>query len=131
MVNDMPGHRIETDPSREFMRLTLWGDWANAQNDQLGIDHAKAVQDMKAAGARHGRFRTLVDIREKRLREQEVIAEFRRSIATNSPSRRIAIIVTPDLPTSMAHEMAAPGHVVIVYSEDEAMAWLFADSVDS
>lgn len=130
-MNDISGHRIEIDPSREFMRLTLWGDWANAQNDQLGVDHAKAVQDMKAAGARHGRFLTLVDIREKRLREPEIIAEFRRSIATNSPSRRIAIIVTPHLPTSMASAMAAPGHVLIAYSEDEAMAWLFAESVES
>ena len=130
-MNDISGHRIEIDPSREFMRLTLWGDWANAQNDQLGVDHAKAVQDMKAAGARHGRFLTLVDIREKRLREPEIIAEFRRSIATNSPSRRVAIIVTPHLPTSMASAMAAPGHVLIAYSEDEAMAWLFAESVES
>ena len=131
MVDKVPGHRIEIDPSREFMRLTLWGDWANAQNDQLGIDHAKAVQDMKTAGARHGRFLTLVDIREKRLREREVVAEFRRSIATNSPSRRIAIIVARDLPTSMAAEMAEPGHVLIAYSEDAAMAWLFADSTES
>lgn len=122
------GHRIEIDPAREFMRLTLWGEWANAQSDELAVDHAKAVHDMKAAGARHGHFLTLVDIREKRLHERVLVVEFRKSFAANSPSRRTAIIVAPHVPASMADEIAPPGRVLIAYSEEEAMAWLFEDA---
>lgn len=123
------GHRIEIDPIREFMHLTLWGEWTNAQSDDLAVDHAKAVHDMKAAGARHGHFLTLVDIRKKRLHPRVVIAEFQSSFAANSPSRRTAILVTPDLPSSMAAEIAPPGRVLVAYSEDDALAWLFEDVV--
>lgn len=104
------GHRIEIDPDREFMRVTLWGDWANAQTDNLSVDHAKAVSQMKAGGARHGHFLTLVDMREKHLTEAVTVAEFRKSFEANSPSRRTAIIVSPPLPTSMA---ATRGYMTI------------------
>ncbi|MGC5799525.1 hypothetical protein [Sphingomonas sp. NFX23] len=121
------GHRIEIDPDREFMRVTLWGDWANAQTDGLAVDHAKAVLQMKARGARHGHFLTLVDMREKLLTEAVTVAEFRKSFEANSPSRRTAIIVSPPLPTSMAERIAPPGRVLITYTEEEALAWLFDD----
>jgi len=121
------GHRIEIDPDREFMRVTLWGDWANAQTDNLSVDHAKAVSQMKAGGARHGYFLTLVDMREKLLTEAVTVAEFRKSFEANSPSRRTAIIVSPRLPTSMAERIAPPGRVLIAYTEEEALAWLFDD----
>lgn len=119
------GHRIEIDPARAFMHLTLWGEWANAHSDDLAVDHAKAIHDMKSAGVRHGDFLTLVDIREKLLHERVLVVEFQKSFAANSPSRRTAIIVAPHRPTSMAAEIAPPGRVRIVYSEAEAMAWLF------
>jgi len=121
------GHRIEIDPDREFMRVTLWGDWANAQTDNLSVDHAKAVSQMKAGGARHGYFLTLVDMREKLLTEAVTVAEFRKSFEANSPSRRTAIIVSPRLPTSMAERIAPAGRVLIAYTEEEALAWLFDD----
>jgi hypothetical protein len=121
------GHRIEIDPDREFMRVTLWGDWANAQTDGLSVDHAKAVLQMKAGGARHGHFLTLVDMREKRLTEAVTVAEFRKSFEANSPSRRTAIIVSPPLPTSMAERIATPGRVLITYTEEDALAWLLDD----
>lgn len=121
------GHRIETYPDREFMRVTLWGDWANAQTDGLSVDHAKAISQMKAGGARHGHFLTLVDMREKLLTEAVTVAEFRKSFEANSPSRRTAIIVSPPLPTSMAERIAPPGRVLITYTEEEALAWLLED----
>lgn len=121
------GHRIEIDPDREFMRVTLWGDWANAQTDNLSVDHAKAVSQMKAGGARHGHFLTLVDMREKLLTEAVTVAEFRKSFEANSPSCRTAIIVSPPLPTSMAERIAPPGRVLITYTEEDAMAWLLEE----
>lgn len=122
------GHHIEIDPAREFMRVTLWGDWANAQTDGLSVNHAKAVQAMKLQGARHGHFLTLVDMRSKRLSEDNTIIEFRRSFDAGSPSRRTAIIVPPHLPRSMADKIASPGRVLIAYTEDEALAWLFDEN---
>lgn len=119
------GHRIDIDPDREFMRVTLWGDWANVHTDGLSVAHAKAVLAMKVAGARHGHFLTLVDMREKTLTEEVTVAEFRKSFEANSPSRRTAIIVSPELPTSMADRIAPPGRVLITYAEGDALAWLF------
>ena len=87
------GHRIDIDPDRELMRVTLWGDWAN--------------------------------MREKTLTEEMTIAEFKKSFEADSPSRRTAIIVSPELPTSMAERIAPPGRVLITYTEDDALAWLF------
>lgn len=122
------GHRIEIDPNRQFMRVTLWGNWANAQTDGLTVDHAKAIIQMKASGVKHGEFLTLVDMRDKLLSEEVTVAEFRKSFEANSPSRRTAIIVSPALPTSMAERIAPLGRVLVTYSEEEAMAWLFGDS---
>jgi hypothetical protein len=119
------GHRIEIYPEQTFMRLTLWGDWANAQTDGLAVDHAKAVLEMKAAGVPHGHFLTLVDMRQKLLTEEVTVAEFKKSFEANSPSRRTAIIVSPPLPTSMAERIAPPGRVLIAYTEEEALSWLF------
>ena len=124
---DSAGHRIEIDPDHEFMRVTLWGDWANAQTDNLSVDHAKAVLQMKAGGARHGHFLTLVDMREKHLTEAVTVAEFRKSFDAKSPSRRTAIIVSPPLPTSMAERIAPPGRVLITFTEEDALAWLLED----
>jgi hypothetical protein len=120
------GHRIEIDPVRGFMHVTLWGDWANADTDGLSVDHAKATHAMKVAGVEHGNFLTLVDMRDKRLDEQTTIVEFRKSFEAGSPSRRTAIVVSPDLPTTMAEKIAPPGRVLIAYTLEDAYAWLFA-----
>lgn len=120
------GHRIEIDPSRELMHVTLWGNWANSDTDGLSVDHAKATHAMKVAGVEHGRFLTLVDMRDKRLDEQTTIIEFRKSFDAGSPSRRTAIVVSPDLPITMAEKIAPPGRVLIVYTLKEAYEWLFA-----
>lgn len=119
------GHRIDIDSDREFMRVTLWGDWSNSHTDGLAVDHAKAVLAMKVAGARHGYFLTLVDMRDKTLTEELTIAEFRKSFEANSPSRRTAIIVSPLLPASMAERIAPPGRVLVTYTEEDAIDWLF------
>ncbi len=42
---------------------------------------------MKVAGAWHGQFLRLVDMREKTLTEEVMIAEFKKSFEANSPSR--------------------------------------------
>jgi len=118
------GHCIEIFPNREFMKITLWGEWANAQSDGLVVDHAKAVAQMKAAGARHGFFLTLVDMREKRLSEEVTVIEFRRSFAANTPSMRTAIIVPRSMSTSIAERIAPASRLLITYTENEAMAWL-------
>lgn len=59
------GFRIVIDPARQFVHVVLWGEWRNAKTDNLVVAHAKAVAAMKKAGARHGEFLTLVDMREK------------------------------------------------------------------
>lgn len=69
------------------MRVTLSGDWANVHTDGLSVDHAKAVLAMKVAGAWHGQFLTLVDMREKTLTEEVTIAELKKSFEANSLSR--------------------------------------------
>ena len=79
---------------------------------------------MKAAGARHGFFLTLVDMREKRLSEEVTVIEFRRSFAANTPSMRTATIVPRSMSTSIAERIAPASRLLITYTENEAMAWL-------
>ncbi len=121
-----PTYTIEPNPANEFLRLTLTGDWDMEITTRFTADVAIALQTMIAHGARPGHFRTLIDMREKKLLPQNVAAEFAKMVRPDSPSKRIAMLVSGAIHKMQANRIASERHAVFM-AEDAAMAWLLEE----
>ncbi len=121
-----PTYTIETDPAREFLHLTLAGDWDQPTAERFGTAVAKAIGTMRAAGARHGHFLTLLDMSRKNILPQNVAAEFAKLIRPDSPSKRIAMVVSGAVHLMQAKRIGSDDTRRCFLTEAEAREWLFA-----
>lgn len=120
-----PVYTIETDPSRSFLHLTMAGDWDVPIADRFSADVAKAIGAMIAAGARPGHFLTLVDMSDKNIAPQPVAARFAGMIRPDSPSRRIAMVVSGAMHRIQAKRIGNDPRVRCFDNRAAAQAWLF------
>ncbi|WP_210358074.1 hypothetical protein [Sphingomonas beigongshangi] len=118
-----PTYSIDFDAPGEFLRLTLRGDWDTDITERFAADVATTLRKMLASGTRHGHLRTLIDMREKNLLPQNVVAEFAKMVRPDSPSFRIAMIVATKLHALQAKRISDDKRAVFD-SEAAAMAWL-------
>jgi len=123
-----PTYEIEPDAANEFLRLTLTGDWNVDITARFAADVAAALQTMIAHGARPGHFRTLIDMRRKNLLPQNVAAEFAKMVRPDSPSKRIAMLVSGAIHRIQAKRIADDRRAVFDREED-ALVWLMDDGV--
>ncbi|KQN93085.1 hypothetical protein ASE95_10935 [Sphingomonas sp. Leaf231] len=121
-----PTYKIEPDVRGEFLRLTLTGDWGAEIAARFADDVAATLQRMLKSGLRHGHLRTLIDMREKNVLPQEVANHFARMVRPDSPSRKIALIVSGPLHRLQTKRIADHRHAVFG-DEATALAWLYAE----
>ncbi len=121
-----PTYEIEADTAGAFLRLTLTGDWDAEIAARFAADVAATLRRMSAEGVRHGTLRTLVDMRHKNVVPQNVAAEFAKMVRPDSPSKRIALLVSGALHRLQAKRIADARQRVFD-DEDAALAWLLAD----
>ncbi|KQU61730.1 hypothetical protein ASG67_00620 [Sphingomonas sp. Leaf339] len=122
-----PTYFIEPDAANEFLRLTLTGDWDVAISQRFAADVARTLREMIGQGARPGHLRTLIDMRRKSLLPQNAAAEFAKMVRPDSPSKRIAMLVSGAIHRLQARRMSGERHQVFG-SEEAAMAWLMDPS---
>lgn len=120
-----PTYTIDADAKGEFLRLTLTGDWNEAIAGRFAADVALTLRRMLAGGTRHGHLRTLVDMRRKNVLPQNVAAEFRRMVRPDSPSKKIALVVSGPLHRMQARRIA-DDRQKLFDTEEAALAWLHA-----
>ncbi len=128
-----PTFTIDTDPAREFLHLTLTGDWDQPTAERFGLEVTKAIRGMVAAGARPGHFLTLLDMSRKNILPQNVAAEFAKMIRPDSPSKRIAMVVSGAVHRIQAKRIGNEDRRRCFDTEAEARGWLFTpdDAVPS
>jgi hypothetical protein len=90
------------------------------------VEVAAAIRAMIAAGARPGHFLTLIDMSRKNILPQHVAAEFAKMVRPDSPSRRIAMVVSGAIHRIQAKRIGDDGKRRCFDSVAEARAWLFA-----
>ena len=125
-----PTYVIEPDVANEFLRLTLTGDWDVAIAQRFAADVTRTLREMMGQGARPGHLRTLIDMRRKNLLPQNAAAEFAKMVRPDSPSKRIAMLVSGAIHRLQAKRMSGDRHQIFE-SEEEAMAWLMDPSAPS
>ncbi len=120
-----PTFTIDTDPAREFLHLTLTGDWDQPTAERFAAAVPKAIHGMIAAGARPGHFLTLLDMSRKNILPQNVAAEFAKMIRPDSPSKRIAMVVSGAVHRIQAKRIGKDGSRRCFDTEAQARDWLF------
>ncbi len=118
-----PTYSIEPDAANEFLRLTLTGDWDVAIAQRFGADVTRTLRKMIGQGVRPGHLRTLIDMRRKNLLPQNAAAEFAKMVRPDSPSKRIAMLVSGAVHRLQAKRMSGDRHQIFEL-EEAAMAWL-------
>ncbi|MDR6787590.1 hypothetical protein J2Y58_000931 [Sphingomonas sp. BE138] len=121
-----PTYKIEADAAGEFLKLTLTGDWNVDITERFGREVAATLGQMLATGTRHGHLRTLIDMRHKNVVPQTVAAEFGRMVRPDSPSKKIALLVSGALHRMQAKRLSDHRHRLFD-TEAAARAWLFED----
>ena len=120
-----PVYLIETDPGRSFLHLTMAGDWDVPTADRFAVEVARAIGTMVAAGARPGHFLTLIDRSDKNIVPQAVAARFARMIRPDSPSKRIAMIVSGAMHRIQAKRIGNDPRIRCFDTGPAAREWLF------
>jgi hypothetical protein len=121
-----PTYTIDADAKGEFLKLTLKGDWNAAITERFAADVALTLRRMLVTGTRQGHLRTLIDMREKNVVPQNVAAEFARMVRPDSPSKKIAMLVSGALHRMQAKRLGDARHALFD-TEEAALAWLNAD----
>jgi hypothetical protein len=122
------GHyRFETDPARNFLRVELDGVWDESLTAAFVVDLERTIRGMIGAGAIYGEFRTIVDMSRKNILPQNATAEFAKIMRPDSPSRRIALVVSGTLHRLQAKRLSTMDKYRIFDRDDDALAWLWAD----
>ena len=120
-------YHFETDIDRNYLRLNLAGMWNQRLATAFLSDLEQTIRGMLGAGARYGEFRTLVDMSRKNILPQDAVAEFQSVIRPDSPSRRIALIVSGPLHKMQTKRIAISDKHRIFDREGDALEWLWAD----
>ena len=121
------GHyRFETDPIRNFLRIELVGLWDRSLAIVFAAEVEQTIRGMIEAGATHGQFRTLVDMSKKNILPQHAVAEFAKIVRPDSPSIKIALVVSGVLHRLQAKRLSTTEKHRIFDRQDEALEWLWA-----
>lgn len=123
-------YHFTTDPVRNFLRVELAGTWDQSLATVFVADLERTIRGMIGAGAVYGEFRTIVDMSRKNILPQHAAAEFAKITRPDSPSRRIALIVSGSLHRLQAKRLSTMEKHRIFDREDEALAWLWNDATD-
>lgn len=118
-----PTFDIVADAQREFLHLTLTGDWNKETGARFAEEVDATLRAMVAAGTRHGHLRTMIDMRRKNILPQNVAAEIARLVRPDSPSRRIALIIGRPLHRMQARRIIDERYAIFD-TDAAAMAWL-------
>ncbi len=118
-----PTYEIVPDAAGEFLTLRLAGDWDMPTAMRFAEDVADAIRGMIALGARPGHFLTLIDMRRKNILPQNVADEFIKMVRPDSPSKRIAMLVSGAIHHMQAKRIASERHRIFGCEQD-AIAWL-------
>jgi hypothetical protein len=121
-------YKFETDPVRNFLRVELAGTWDQPLTTVFVADLERTIRGMIGAGARYGQFLTIVDMREKNILPQQAAAEFAKIVRPDSPSRKIALVVSGTLHRLQAKRLSTQEKHRIFDREDEALEWLWAEA---
>ncbi len=119
-----PTYTIDADARGEFLRLTLKGDWNAGITERFAAEVALTLRRMLATGTRHGQLRTLMDMRQKNILPQNVAVEFSRMVRPDSPSRKVALLVSGALHRMQAKRIGDARYAVFE-TEEAALAWLY------
>lgn len=119
-----PTYTIDADARGEFLRLTLKGDWNAGITERFAAEVAVTLRRMLATGTRHGQLRTLMDMRQKNILPQNVAVEFARMVRPDSPSRKVALLVSGALHRMQAKRIGDARYAVFE-TEEAALAWLY------
>ena len=124
-----PTYLIDTDPRKNFMRLTFSGYMDSATMDTFEDELSVAFARMQKAGGRPGDYLLLVDARASSVQSREITERFQANIARySSLSRRTAMLMSVSpLEMMQAKRVVAGDTTGFFVSEDDALAWLFGD----
>ncbi len=122
-----PSFSIECDPAGPFLHLSLVGDWNRVIADRFATEVAGGIRGMIAAGALPGTFLTLIDMSRKNILPQDIATDMARMLRPDSPSRRIAFVVSGSLHLLQARRLCESEGRRCFPTEEVARQWLFAD----
>ncbi|KQR87584.1 hypothetical protein [Sphingomonas sp. Leaf343] len=91
-------------------------------------DLERTIRAMIGAGATYGEFRTIVDMSGKNILPQHAAAEFAKIVRPDSPSRKIALVVSGSLHRLQARRLSSADKHRIFDRREEALEWLWADA---
>ncbi|KQM63195.1 hypothetical protein ASE75_11980 [Sphingomonas sp. Leaf17] len=124
-------YSFETDPARNFLRINLTGNWDLPLVERFTTDVATTIRGMIVAGATPGEFRTIVDMSRKYILPQNAVSELGRMIRPDSPSRKIALLVSGTLHKLQAKRFTVSDKHRTFDQESDAVAWLWTDADDT
>lgn len=121
-----PTDTIAPDAPREFLRLTLPGDWNAEITARFAGDVNAMLRQKSATVVRHGELRTQVDLRHRNIISQDAVAEIARMMRPDSPSRCIAPLMASPLGRMQAGRLIDERYTIF-NDEPDALSCLWAD----
>lgn len=131
-MSSKPSYLIESDPRKNFMRLTFSGHMDHATLDRFEQELAAAFARMPAKGD----CRFLSDIRDAGVQSRDITERLQAIIAHyivrfGSLTHGIAMLVSgSSLEMMQAKRVAGGGGTAFFLSEDDASEWLFGETTD-
>ena len=124
-----PTYLIETDPRKNYMRLTFSGHLDHATLDGFEQEMAVAFARMPSKGGRRGDCLFLADLRESGVQSRDITERLQAIIAHyGSLTRRIAMLMSGStLEMMQAKRVVGQDGKAFFVSENDASAWLFDD----
>jgi len=118
--------KIETDLSRNYLRLTYTGFLAVTQLAPLEREVDAAFASLIAAGHPRGSHRTMVDLINAGVQSQEVAVCLQRLAArVRALSRRVAILMPNSMLTALQIKRTVPEDAYATFhDEKDAFTWL-------
>ena len=121
---------IATDTRRNFIRITMKGFWAEDTVHAYDRAIRAAADALAKAGCPRSEIVALVDARDLIAQSAAVIDTYKDKLSgPDRQPRRLATIVSRPLFKLQVKRIAMPNQGIFE-TEDEALAWLFADAAD-
>lgn len=118
-----PSYHILPDVKGAFLRIEMAGNWNADIVARFSAEVTQTLRDMLANGLTHGELRALIDMREKHVLPQNVAAEFAKLVRPDSPSKRIAVLVSGAIHRLQAKRIGDARQGIFA-DEPAALAWL-------
>lgn len=123
-----PDYRIEVDPVRRFVRLTLYGFWDDDTLRRYEEDLRRLTRAAAKAPASDRGARVLIDMRDHTLLSQDRASRLQRELTVPHPNDRTAILVAAvGMLKMQAERVAQLRQPRFFISEEDALGWLFTE----